>query len=573
MRRPENTEFWVTDRLPVPTAIGLSVEQLAFLGALLVVPNLFAHNSVLALDTHAFLDIASATLLACALGVLLQVVGRWGLGAGYYYPQQATPTVFAIMLAASSHGGLALAYGMVFVSGLTQVLISGVLARLRNIFTVEVAGLAVMLTGITTGKMGLEALFGVESQHVDLEGLVVASVTLAVLVFCNIWVRARFQAFTTLAGLAVGTLIAAGLGMIPASVWGDIAATPWLRMPELGTFGWKFDSELLGLYALMGVSLTLMSLGTQTVAQRAVDADWHIPNLRAYARGLRAEGISHMVGSFMNAMPQSASGGAVGLAVSAGCTSRYLGFWVAGALVFMALCSKLIVLWFVVPAPVIAALMLYLAALLIMTGLRLIASRMLDNRRSMAVGLGLMVGVANQYLVWGLQPSMPALADFMRVAGGLNGLLVALVLTLLFRIGATARTRRRFEVAATTADDLNIYMEQQGRLWGARRESVQRVRQAVWEAFDLVAHSNHIRAQQPWLEVQTRFDDYALRVRFIYEGVPLPVAESAPPSPDDMLDDPDAAARLSGYLLSRLARRVQISHREGRCMLDLYFDA
>lgn len=573
MRRPENTEFWVTDRIPVPTAIGLSVEQLAFLGALLVVPNLFAHNSILALDTHAFLDIASATLLACALGVLLQVVARWGLGAGYYYPQQATPTVFAIMLAASSHGGLALAYGMVFVSGLTQVLISGVLARLRNIFTVEVAGLAVMLTGITTGKMGLETLFGVESQHVDLNEIVVASVTLAVLVSCNIWVRARFQAFTTLAGLAVGTLIAAGLGMIPTSVWGDIAETPWLRMPELGTFGWKLDSELLGLYALMGVSLTLMSLGTQTVAQRAVDADWHIPNLRAYARGLRAEGISHMVGSFMNAMPQSASGGAVGLAVSAGCTSRYLGFWVAGALVFTALCSKLIVLWFVVPAPVIAALMLYLAALLIMTGLRLIASRMLDNRRSMAVGLGLMVGVANQYLVWGLQPSMPALADFMRVAGGLNGLLVALVLTLLFRIGATARTRRRFEVAATTADDLNIYMEQQGRLWGARRESVQRVRQAVWEAFDLVAHSNHIRAQQPWLEVQTRFDDYALRVRFIYEGVPLPVAESAPPSPDDMLDDPEAAARLSGYLLSRLARRVQISRREERCMLDLYFDA
>ncbi len=573
MRRPENTEFWVADRLPVPTAIGLSVEQLAFLGALLVVPNLFAHNSILALDSHAFLDIASATLLACALGVLLQVLARWGLGAGYYYPQQATPTVFAIMLAASGHGGLALAYGMLFISGLTQVLLSGVLTKLRNIFTVEVAGLAVMLTGITTGKMGLETLFGVESQEVDLNGLVVAFVTLAVLVFCNIWVRARFQAFTTLAGLAIGTLIAAGLGMIPASVWGDIAATPWVRLPALGTFGWEFDSELLGLYALMGLSLTLMSLGTQTVAQRAVDADWHIPDLRAYARGLRAEGVSHMIGSFMNAMPQSASGGAVGLAVSAGCTSRYLGFWVAGALVFMALCSKLIVLWFVVPAPVIAALMLYLAALLIMTGLRLISSRMLDNRRSMAVGLGLMVGVANQYIVWGLQPSMPALADFMRVAGGLNGLLVALVLTLLFRIGATARTRRRFEVAATTADDLNTYMEQQGRLWGARRDSVQRVRQAVWEAFDLVAHSDHIRAQQPWLEVQTRFDDYALRVRFIYEGVPLPVAENAPPSADDMLNDPAAANRLSGYLLSRLARRVQISQREGRCMLDLYFDA
>lgn len=573
MRRPDTTEFWVNDRLPVPTALGLSIEQLAFLGALLVVPNLFAHNSIVPLNSLAFLDIASATLVVCAFSVLLQVLARRGLGAGYYYPLQATPTVFAIMLVASSQGGMALAYGMVFITGLTQILLSGVLVHLRNIFTVEVAGLAVMLTGITTGKMGLEVLFGVQSQPVEFNGLIVASVTLAVLVFCNIWVRARFQAFTTLAGLAAGTAIAAALGMIAPSIWGEIVATPWLRMPEMGSFGWEFDADLIGLYALMGLSMTLMSLGTQTVAQRAVDADWHIPDLRAYARGLRAEGLSHMIGSFLNAMPQTASGGAVGLATSAGCTSRYLGYWVAGALLFMAVCSKLIVLWFAVPAPVIAALMLYLAALLIMTGLRLVASRMLDNRRAMAVGLGLMVGVANQYIVWGLEVSMPSLADFMRVAGGLNGVLVALVLTLVFRIGATAKTRRRFEVAATTADDLNDFMEAQGRLWGARRDSVQRARQAVWEAFDLVAHSGRIHSTPPWLEVQTRFDDYALRVRFIYDGLPLPAAGSAPPSPDEMLDDPDAPARLSSYLVSRLARRAQSTERDGRSVLDLYFDA
>ena len=573
MRRPDTTEFWVNDRLPVPTALGLSLEQLAFLGALLVVPNLFAHNSAVSLGSHQFLDVASATLLACALGVILQVLGRWGIGAGYYYPQQSTPTVFAFMLLAGSQGGMALAYGMVFFAGLTQVLLSGVLLRLRNIFTVEVAGLAVMLTGIATGKIGLEVLFEVKSQPIEGNSLFVAGVTLAVLVFCNIYVRARFQAFTTLAGLLAGSVLAISLGMVPVSVWEELRATPWMRIPEVGSIGWEFDASLIGLYALMGLSLSLVSLGTQTVAQRAVDADWHIPDLRAYARGLRAEGVAHMVGSFLNAMPQSASGGAVGLATSAGCTSRYLGYWVAGALVFMALSSKLIMLWFAVPAPVIAALMLYLAALLIMTGLRLIASRMLDNRRSMAVGLGLMIGVANQHIIWGLEAAMPKLADFMRVAGGVNGLLVALCLTALFRVGATSRARRRFNVDATTAEDLERYMEAQGRLWGARRDAVLRAKQTVWEAFDLVAHSAHIQADPPWLEVQTRFDDYALRVRFVYDGSPLPVAGDVPPSADDMLDDPQAAARLSSYLLSRLARRVQITDRDGRCHLDLYFDA
>lgn len=573
MRRPDTIEFWVNDRLPVPTALGLSLEQLAFLGALLVVPNLFIHNSAVALGSHQFLDVAGATLLACALGVMLQVIARWGIGAGYYYPQQSTPTVFAFLLLAGSQGGMALAYGMVFFAGLTQVLLSGILLRLRNIFTVEVAGLAVMLTGIVTGKIGLEVLFDVSAQPIKGHSLLVAGVTLSVLVFCNIWVRARFQAFTTLAGLLVGTVLAISLGMVPANVWEELHATPWMRIPEVGSIGWEFDPSLIGVYALMGLSLSLVSLGTQTVAQRAVDADWHVPDLRAYARGLRAEGVVHMVGSFLNAMPQSASGGAVGLATSAGCTSRYLGYWVAGALVFMALCSKLIMLWFAVPAPVIAALMLYLAALLIMTGLRLISSRMLDNRRSMAVGLGLMIGVANQHIIWGLEHTMPKFADFMRVAGGVNGLLVALCLTALFRIGATSRARKVFNVGATTAEDLDRFMDAQGRLWGARRDAVLRAKQTVWEAFDLVAHSERIQSAPTWLEVQTRFDDYALRVRFIYEGLPLPEAGSAPPSAEAMLDDPDAAGRLSSYLLSRLARRVQITERDGRCYLDLYFDA
>lgn len=573
MRRPGNIDFWINDRLPVPTALGLSLEQLAFLGALLVVPSLFMHSSGVGLSSHQFLDVASATLLACALGVILQVVGRWGVGAGYYYPQQATPTVLGFMLLAGSQGGMALAYGMVFFAGLTQILLSGLLLRMRNVFTVEMAGLAVMLTGVATGKVGLEVLFNVEEQMVDGDDLAVAGFTLAVLVFCNIWVRTRFQAFTTLAGLLVGTVLAISLGMIPPSVWEDIRSTPWLHLPQVGSIGWQFDARFIWLSALMGLSLSLVSLGTQTVAQRAVDADWHIPNLRAYARGLRAEGVAHMVGSFLNAMPQSASGGAVGLATTAGCTSRYLGYWVAGALVFMALCSKLIMLWYVVPAQVISALMIYLAALLIVTGLRLISTRMLDNRRAMAVGLGLMIGVANQHIIWGIEGAMPALASFMKVAGGVNGLLLALCLTLIFRIGATSRARKRFTVEATTADDIDQFMDEQGRLWGARRNAVLRAKQTVWEAFDLVAHSGHIQATPPWLEVQTRFDDFALRVRFIYDGRPLPVAGDTPPSADDMLDLPEAAAQLSSYLLSRLARRVHASQRDGRCQLDLYFDA
>ena len=573
MRKPDSIVYWLQDKLPVPTALGLVLQQMAFLGALLVVPNLFLHETGYHLTTESFLDVAAASLIASAFSILLQVMNRWGIGSGYYYPLQATPTVFAVMfLASSTPGGLPLTYGMVCVVGLTQLVFSLCVVRLRSILTVEIAGLMVMLTGVSIGQIGLKLMFehtaGVGASDRD---LLAAAFTLFVMVYCHIWLKSRLRLFAALFGLVAGSILAGMLGLIPASSLSYIADAPWLRLPKLPAFGWEFSTDMILPYMLIGLTFSLISIGTQTVAQRTADADWHKPDLHAYSRGLRAEGITHVLVSFINAMPQSASGGAVGLAATSGSASRYLGYWVAGFLVITAFCSKLIILWQLVPKPVIAALLLYLAAFLLMAGLKLVASRMLDDRRSLALGIGLIVGVSHRYIVAGLD--QPWLAGFMDLAGVTNGTLVALALTVLFRLGASRVTMQQFKLDATTAEDLNRFMENQGRLWGARRDAVQRAEQAVWQAFDLLAHSGRIAPGQGTLEVKTRFDEYALRVQFSYTGRPLPEPRDAAPSADAVIDDPEATAHLTSFMLSRLARRVQIRQRGEIAQLQLDFDA
>ncbi|MGB6105340.1 MAG: solute carrier family 23 protein [Pusillimonas sp.] len=573
MRKPDSIVYWLSDRLPIPTALGLVLQQMAFLGALLVVPNLFLHETGFHLTSSHFLDVAAASMIASALSILLQILNRWGIGSGYYYPLQATPTVFAVMFLASSHpGGLPLAYGMVCIVGITQLVFSACIVRLRSIFTVEIAGLMVMLTGVSIGQIGLKLLFdtsdGKGASNID---LLAAAFTLFVMVFCHIWLKSRLRLFAALIGLLAGSVLAGALGLIQAESLSYIYAAPWVRLPNFPVFGWDFDINLVLPYMLIGLTFSLISIGTQTVAQRTADADWHRPDLHAYGRGLRAEGLTHVLACFINAMPQSASGGAVGLAATSGCASRYLGYWVAGFLVITALCSKLIILWLVVPGPVVAALLLYLAAFLLMAGLKLIASRMMDDRRSLALGVGLIVGVSHRYIVAGLEYA--PLAGFMDLAGVTNGTLVALVLTALFRLGASRRTTQQFTLAATTADDLNRFMENQGRLWGARRDAVQRAEQAAWQAFDLLAHSKRIAPDQRELEVMARFDEYALRVTFSYKGQALPMPRAAAPSAEALIDDPEATAHMTSYLLSRLARRVQVRQRGDTAQLQLDFDA
>ena len=45
MRRPDNIAFGVNDPLPPRLALGLALQQLAFLGALMVIPDIYARAS------------------------------------------------------------------------------------------------------------------------------------------------------------------------------------------------------------------------------------------------------------------------------------------------------------------------------------------------------------------------------------------------------------------------------------------------------------------------------------------------------------------------------------------------
>ena len=114
MRRPDNIAFGVNDPLPPRLALGLALQQLAFLGALMVIPDIYARASGLP-EPGGFLNIASATLLVSALVIVLQVRALRYLGAGYYYPLQTTGAVLPGMyLVASLPGsGLDAVFGIV----------------------------------------------------------------------------------------------------------------------------------------------------------------------------------------------------------------------------------------------------------------------------------------------------------------------------------------------------------------------------------------------------------------------------------------------------------------------------
>ena len=206
MRRPDNIAFGVDDPLPARLGAGLALQQLAFLGALLVIPEIYVRAQ--GLGHHDFLNIVSSTLLVSAFVILLQVRGMRHLGARYYYPLQATGAVLPAMYLVSSLPGATLAtvFGMVWVIGLSQVAFSFLIMRLRNVFTVEVSGVAVMLIGLGLGHLGFREIFGHGTDGTPASGasLLVGLLTFATMVACNVWVKTVLRLFAPLLAVASG---------------------------------------------------------------------------------------------------------------------------------------------------------------------------------------------------------------------------------------------------------------------------------------------------------------------------------------------------------------------------------
>ena len=466
------------------------------------------------------------------------------LSADYYYPLQTTGAVLPGMYLVPG-SGLDAVFGMVWVVGLTQIGFSFVILRMRNVFTTEVSGVAVMLIGLGLGALGLQQMFGTSTYSQPLSGtsLLAGALALATMVGCNVWAKGLVKLLAPLTGLLVGM----ALSLLPEQVqaW---QALPWLRLPQLPAFGWRFEAGAIVPYAVTGFALALTSMGTQTIVQRSADADWVSP----LARGVRAEGVAHLF---------AASGSA----------SRYLGYWTAALLLLAALVPKLIGAWLLLPAPVMGALLLYLATFTTLSGLQLIASRMLDNRRVLAVGLGLVVGTGMSVIQPAIQKLWPALA-YVALSGLAAGVCVTVLMSSVFRLGIRQGTRKRFALASTTLDDITEFLESQGRLWGARHEPVRRAELVGWQVVEALTSHHLVAGPLSEIEVETGFDEYIFTLIVRYRGGLLPLAKQ-PPSAEELMASTEAELQMAGYLVSQSAHSARASsNADGLCTLRLTFE-
>ncbi len=505
-------------------------------------------------------------MIITGVATILQARSRGLVGAGFLCPVFPGSNYLPTAILAAKTGGLPLVFGMTSFSGLVETVLSRVVRRLRAFFPPEVTGLVVAMIGVQLIRLACTRFFGFQNQQVNARAALVASITLAAMVFPTIS-RTKLRLAPVLMGLAAGYVSAIGLGVLKFDAVHAAIAVPWLDFPErVPGWGWKLSVPMMVPFMIASLSAVLKGVGDITFCQKINDAEWKRTDMKSVSGGILTPGLCNMAGGMMGGFPHTTSSSAVGLTMATGVTSRSVAVALGLLLVGFAFVPKLAAIFSVVPTPVMGAVMVYIACFITLGGLQVLTSRMLDARRTFVIGIAFIFGLSAEILPGLYQQLPPALHPLFSSALSL-GTVLAVGLNMLFRIGVARTHETVISVEKDNLDTISAMMEEQGSTWGMRKEVCSRVVDALHE---FLVGLQLLGVSAP-VKTRLRFDELKLTAALEYQG-PAITIPNAPPTAEDLVSGKANVSEISTYLLRQHAEHVRVSENDGTCRVYLHFD-
>lgn len=568
-RKPERLTYGVDERPPNAAMWAVALQQAVLALVFMIYP--VAAAQAIGLSPEQTAALVTATLIAIAVATLLQS-RRPPVGSGTLAVQIPTPVMLPAMVQAGTAGGLGLIAGMTIVLALGEAVVARLLKPLRGWFPPEVCGVVVLMLGVSIAAPALKHFTGATADpdgllRPDFSHLSVGLATLAVVVAAALFGRGALRLFALGCGLVAGVCLSWAVGLIEPASMATVSAAGWIGWPRLDWPRPTWDAALVPLFMLMAVINCVDNLGVLVGIQRMIDADWKRIDTQAGAGGLQASAAGDLAAGLLGGVPGGVSSAHAGLIFATGAASRCIAPLTAALLCAAVFTPKTIALLALIPKPVIGALMVYTSAYMLVAGMELIQSRMLSERRMFTVGLSVLIGFIPLVLP-GIFRGLPeALEPVFHSSLSLSAL-SAIVLNLLFRIGVTKQASLRASQDGLTYDEVDTFLQQQGKLWGARHDVIRRAIEAATEALEAL---QLLGVSPQDMSLTARFDEIQLDVTLTYRGPRLdcPVQR---PSLEATIADDQQLARMAGHIVRRSVDTLSQSGEGDHQKLTLHFE-
>ncbi|MDQ6662577.1 MAG: purine permease [Chloroflexota bacterium] len=396
----------------------------------------------LGLSQEQLIYLINADLFTCGVATIIQTLGLWKTPVGIKLPIMQGCTFAAVtpMILIGKAHGLTAIYGSIIIAGIITVLISPYFSRLIRFFPPVVTGTIITIIGVSLLPVAVNWSAGgnpTAPQYGDIGFIALAFAVLVLILLVYRLFKGFISNIAVLLGLIIGTLVAIPFGFTD---FAGVTTAAWIGITTPFRYG-------LPTFDLASVaSMTLVMLVTMTETTGDIIAVGEIVDKQitsdALSRGLRADGLSTVLGGILNAFPYTAFAQNVGLVGLTGVRSRFVVTTAGVILMVLGLFPKLAAIVASIPQPVLGGAGLALFGMVAASGIKTLAKVKFEgNYNIMVVAVSLGVGL----IPLGVAGFYHKFPDWVQIilnsgitAGSVTAILLNIVLNELGKLGVGA---------------------------------------------------------------------------------------------------------------------------------------
>ena len=445
MEKSKELIYGLNDRPPLRETVFAALQHLLAIFVAIITPPLII-SSALKFDLATTGYLVSMSLFVSGLATLIQCRRFGPIGAGLLCIQGTSfsfisPIIGAGMLGMVNHKmnvelGLSYIFSACLVASVVEMVVSRLLPYTRKIITPLVSGIVVTLIGMCLIKAGISSCGGGQTaidNHTfgSMRYLGLALLVLVSIIFFNRSSNRFLRMASIVLGLLIGCVAAYALKMIDFST---LKGSGGIIIPTIFKYGFRLD-----LGAVIG--LGLIYLVTAVEAYGDITANSLISGepvegpvfLKRAQGGVLADGFNSLLAAVSNSFPNSIFAQNNGMIQLTGVASRYVGYFIAGALVLLGLFPVVGRVFSLIPAPVLGGATLLMFGTVAAAGIRIIASTEITRKAVLVMAISFAMGLSVE-LVPNILDKMPAMIKTIFSSGITTGGLTAIIANALIRI-------------------------------------------------------------------------------------------------------------------------------------------
>lgn len=565
MKRPRSLFFARTERPPASAVLLLGAQHAALSVVFLIYAAMIGKGADLSQADQQSLLVG--TLLACGIGAMIQS-GLPQVSSGLLVVPITAAGAVIFGIDAGKVAGPAGIATLPLLGGTMQLLVGQSISRLRAYFPPEVCGVVVLMLGVSMLPRAVNYMLGGNvadpAFQIYMPALLISLTTMVSIIASSVWLKGMPRFFAMLIGCLAGYAASALLGELHG-LTGVISSSAILGLPSLRMPSFSLETSfLLGFMVLVLVGI-LDNMGVMISTDRLDDADWSKPDTRQLSRGIASIGATNLLSSVLGGTQLGFSATNIGLAFATGVTSRLVGIAAGGMMIIASFFPRLVAPLAAMPEPVLGGVLGYATSFFIVSGASLALSRMMSSRRMLVIGLPIAAGIAVQ-LAPAISKGTTGVTAVILHSPLIFASLLAISLNAVMRIGIAQRASIPISGPADQHEQLRDALENWGELWGLKQHTVSQAETATNQLLEAVGDLS----EGP-LTVELRHDEVSLTVNVVYSGQPI-IFPDQPPTPQELMDSTDGVARMAGWIIRKLADRVQQVTRNDRQVVTLRFD-